>query len=264
MLQEIDAFTIVIIGSGLIFLVVAIFFIVYYKYANRLMSASVKNNKLIIEHQKELLKNEIKAIDKERERLARDLHDEIGALLSYISMNLSSIQELQTIEKVKSSINESKKNLDDSIQKVRQISHSLLPPTLDLFGLKAAIEEFINSLSSEIIIDFRSLLNLEDIPKSKTLHLYRLIMEFTNNSIKHAKCSQINIHFSEAASQFKVILSDNGKGFDYETAIKKGGMGLKNMESRLNSLEAKYNIYSNNQGTRIEIYLQKENKNEKG
>ena len=260
MLQEIDAFTLVFIGSGLIFLVVAIFLIIYYRYANRLMGATVKNNQLKLDHQKDLLKNEIDAIDKERERLARDLHDEVGALLSYISMNLSVKTEKDTNKELINSINDNKKNLDEAIEKIRHISHSLLPPTLDLFGLQVAIEEFINSLKTNLKFDFSSSFDLTLLPKDHALHLYRLIMEFVNNSVKHSKGDTIKIQFTKSNASYHILIADNGIGFDYEKAILTSGMGLKNIESRLNSLEAEHTLDSNKNGTQVLIKLSKSKK----
>lgn len=257
MLQEINAFTLVIIGSGLIFLIVAIFLIIYYRYANKLIGESVKNNQLKLDHQSDLLKNEIKAIDNERARLARDLHDEVGALLSYISMNMSATAELNSSTQLQKGINENRKSLDDAIQKVRQISHSLLPPTLDLFGLEIAIEEFTSSIKTNFIIDFKTCFDLKILQKNQQLHLYRLIMEFVNNSVKHSKGDLIRIEFRESKDLYKLYLSDNGKGFDYDEAMKKSGLGLKNFESRLSALEADYTINSNNKGTQVKIHLRK-------
>jgi signal transduction histidine kinase len=258
MLQEINAFILVIIASGLIFLIVAFFLVGYYRYASRLMEETVKNNQLKIDHHKALLKSEVTAIEKERSRLARDLHDEVGALLSYISMSLSTVSELKTINELINNIEKNKDNLDKAILKVREISHSLLPPTLDLFGLEVAIEEFINSIQTKIKIEFKAKINLDIIPTSHRLHLYRIVLEFINNSIKHSKCSKIQILFNDLDDKYNLYLCDNGIGYDYDKAIKKKSLGLKNFESRLNALEAEYSIKSTN-GVKIEIILSKTN-----
>ena len=150
-----------------------------------------------------------------------------------------------------------KKSLDNAIQKVRQISHSLLPPTLDLFGLEIAIEEFISSIKTNFIIDLKTCFDLKTLQKDQQLHLYRLIMEFINNSVKHSKGDLIRIEFGESKKSFNLKLSDNGIGFDYDKAIKKSGLGLKNFESRLNVLEADYSINSKSKGTMVNIVLYK-------
>ncbi len=261
MLQEIDAFALVIIASGLIFIIVAVFLIGYYKYSNKLMKETVKNNELKIKYHKDLLKSEIDATEKERTRLARDLHDEVGAMLSYISMNMSSVEELISAEDIIRSTQNNKASLDTAIQKVREISQSLLPPTLDLFGLDVAVEEFINNIESEIKFSFSSNCNLNSIPKNHLLHLYRIVTEFINNSIKHSKCTEISIQFNETASSFIFDLKDNGIGYDYEQAIKKNSSGIKNFESRLNAIDADYSIKSD-KGVAVNIILSKNIYNE--
>lgn len=250
MYSKIGPFELVIGGSMLIFMI-SLFFIIMYFYYSRKMMISKLN------HQKDLLKNEIIIIENERKRIARDLHDEVGASLAYIGLNLNQINNYKIENK---DFNEKLilcyNQLNKTIQDVRRISHGLLPPVLEMFGLTPALEEYINGLNSKININFNPVDDFNIMDPNISLQLYRVILEIINNSIKHSGGQNINIKMEKHLHQNIITIEDDGIGFNFEKMKQTKGLGLKNIISRLEAIDAefKFDIIAS-KGSRIRITL---------
>jgi signal transduction histidine kinase len=192
------------------------------------------------------LKNEIAVIEKERKRIARDLHDEIGANLAYIGINMAQISkecpnEGPFIEKM----SVCQTQLNQAITDVRRISHDLLPPILEMFGLIPAVHEFINNQNSSFEIDFSYDETFNQLNQETALQLYRVILELISNSIKHSGGENITIQLKNLNGTRKVIYFDNGVGFDMNAKKNSNGLGLKNIICRLESILAHYSCNTN-------------------
>ncbi len=197
----------------------------------------------------------------ERTRLASDLHNGLGGLLSGIKINLSSMKEnsLMTHENV-SAFNHAISLLDTSISELRRIAHNLMPETLNHYGLKTAVEDFCTQVSPaglpEISLQFFG----DDMRYTKELELtmYRIIQELVNNALKHSGASRINIQvFSEPKRLFAQI-TDNGIGFD-ASAIEKErkGKGLENIRDRVTALNGRFDIWSSpGEGTEMSVEIE--------
>ena len=212
-----------LLAGGLVF-----FFILYQK---RMLAKQLEVNRIKQDQQKEILKNTIQAQEKERKRIAQDLHDEVGAMLSVVKLNVGRI-ERQTESKASELAGETKNFLDEVITQVRGISRSLLPPSLEKLGLYNAVQELANwvNKSDQLKIEcwksgepFRLDIKVE-------LAVFRIVQELVNNAIKHsgAKCIFIDIRFN---TSLVLVIRDNGKGFDLKEKMNTG-LGLKNLESR--------------------------------
>jgi len=241
MQEAIGTFELVLGGSILIFIISGFFIILYYHFSRKIVITKLQQNHLTLEHQKELLKNEIAVIEKERKRIARDLHDEIGANLAYIGMNMAQIakecpKELSFNEKIMIC----QTQLNQAITDVRRISHDLLPPILEMFGLIPSIHEFINNQNSTFEIDFSYDESFNQLNQETALQLYRVILELISNSIKHSEGDKITIHLKDLTATRKITYTDNGVGFDISTKKNSNGLGLKNIISRLESINADY------------------------
>jgi signal transduction histidine kinase len=156
----------------------------------------------------------------------------------------------------------SKKLLEDSIATVRRISKGLIPSSLESFGLVAAIEDFLNQVeySTELDINFETdFMEDNELTKNQELMLYRIVQELTNNAVKHSGATELEVSLSYVPDeQVKLIFFDNGSGFNIQEVNEKsgGGLGLKNIESRVKVINGKLSIVSNAEiGSRFNIIV---------
>jgi two-component system, NarL family, sensor kinase len=202
---------------------------------HRLMVKERKMLQLKNAHQKELLKASLQSEEKERERIARDLHDEIGAMLSTVKLFLSQVKSKQNLEDVQYLAAQTNELVGQTIQNMRAISKDLSPVVLTNFGIAYALKELASQIQAAQSIDVFCEYD-EDLPrfnKTQELMLYRIAQELVNNALKHAQAKQISleIRFKEGKNIY-FAYTDNGKGFDMEKMKEKDGLGLKNIESR--------------------------------
>lgn len=199
----------------------------------------------------------LEAQEKERGRLARDLHDGLGGLLSGAKMNLSLLGE-NTNDNTQVNVQHSIDQLDLAVDELRRVAHNLMPDLLQKYGLEEALFDYANRLSNSTLdIDVQFLHYEHQLPQEQQLLVYRIIQELVNNAIKHANASQIIIQFIEHPSNYQVIVEDDGAGFDVQNTNSKSA-GLYNIQSRVAFLKGKVTIDSQeNLGTTIEIQFAK-------
>jgi signal transduction histidine kinase len=181
--------------------------------------------------QRERILAEITIQEKERKRIATDLHDSLGPLLSAVKLNINSIDIQPEDEAV---LDKAGKSLDEIISSMRQISYNLLPNTLERQGLVEAIRDFIGHVNYKKIINIQLYL-VKDIrvPKEKEIHIFRMLQEIIHNTIKHAEAKNLQIGLSEEDNSLLLLTKDDGKGFDIEKEKEQShGLGLKSLESR--------------------------------
>src|SRR5258708_1627101 len=146
--------------------------------------------------QREKIFAEITIRENERKRIAADLHDSLGPLLSAVKLNISSVDIEQPSDK--EILEKTAGYLDEIIGSMRRISHDLLPNTLERRGLLEAIREFINQVNSKQLLNIQLYVVKEiQVPKEKEIHIFRMIQEIVHNTIKHAKAANLQIGFSE-------------------------------------------------------------------
>lgn len=198
----------------------------------------------------------------ERKRIARDLHDGLGSMLSglKIHLNLAKKENPETVNGVDAL-------LDNSIKELRNISQNLMPETLLELSLEHALRDLCAKNSNTVTkIEFQYLIKKSKLTKTDEMMVYRIIQELLNNALKYAQASQVLVSCSQNKDVFFITVEDNGVGFDVSDAEKKNGMGLKNIKNRVEFLNGKLEIESKiNQGTSayIELTVIKENqKNE--
>jgi len=245
---------------GMILLAGGIFFF-FVTYQKRLLKKQLEINQVKSDHQKEILRNTIFAQEKERKRIAQDLHDEVGAMLSVVKLNVARIEKKAQEEKPKEIAGETKSYLDDVITQVRRISRALLPPSLDKLGLFNALEELANwvNKSDQLKIKCSRSGGHFRLESKNELALFRVIQELLNNAIKHSEAHLIKIHVRFTKNYLAILISDNGKGFDLKEKMN-SGLGLKNLESRTQLLGAQFRIRSKlNNGTQAFICLNSAN-----
>ncbi len=237
-------FPLILMGV-LIMTAMALALIAYFNYSRRrILQAQQASQKIEIKYQEELIQNNIIIQEKERKRIAEDLHDEIGSKLNVMSLYLHQLKKTgQSIEKFDGIIADMGEALDKTISVSRNIAHELMPPTLDNFGLIPAISELLESINAtgqiEIILQNRSeVKKLKD--KWSEINLYRVLQEIITNSIKYGKGCSVKLQIDYKDSQLNIEYKDDGPGYDPLADSNKHGMGLGNISNRLKMINAEW------------------------
>ena len=177
--------------------------------------------------------------EKERSRIAGDLHDSLGGLLAAAKAHFNALPTSTENQELTTKTN---RLLDDAAVEVRRISHNMMPRALAVSGLNGALEDLVQNLEKQGLACTLETISLETpIEPGATLMIYRMIQELTNNVVKHAEASQLLLQIIRSENQLTIILEDNGKGFDLEQARRKKGLGLTSIESRVQFLQGNIN-----------------------
>lgn len=239
-----NVYLLIFYGVLLLLILVASFLLFYIRNQSVVWKQKRQLQETQIAQQKELLNAVIDSQEIERKRIGQDLHDEIGGTLSAIKLMLNSLRN-QLSENQEEVMTEAKQLIDKMIVDVRHISHDLSPPGLAVFGLFATIEAFATLINNtgEIKISIIQKEEIEELhlPEKIALALFRVLTQLIDNTIKHAKATEITIFFKKEVN-LEIIYQDNGKGFDLETLEKRTGIGMQNIQSRLQMVNARYQI----------------------
>lgn len=194
--------------------------------------------------EKMLIDTIIRTEEKERARLAADLHDEVGPLLSSMKMYLASMMETSDMKKVQFISGHLDSLIKESIITVREISNDLSPHVLNSYGLPAAVRNAAETKAGLIQVNLTENLNNQRINPNVEIIFYRIIKELMNNTVKHAEAKIIHIHLKLENRRLSMSYSDDGKGFLWEKEIHSpsGGQGLMNILNRIKSINGQYVI----------------------
>lgn len=218
----------------------------------------LKNKEIFaLRQQQEITKLEalIDGEEKERRRIAQELHDGINGDLSAIKFRILSIEEAGLSTEDKQHLMATIEMIDHSCTQVRNISHNLMPASIIDFGLIETIQQYCSKISSAhaLELDFQYFGNQAVLPKKSETVIYRIIQELINNIIKHAKASSALVQMNFHENELFITVEDNGVGFDPKTV--KNGIGLKNIESRIQLLKAEIEMDSSSKGTSYHIRI---------
>lgn len=237
-----------ILSAGLAMLLALVYFII------RFYTTRIRTEKIITQQEKEIRMRKIKTLEDdvkmegmqsmiagqemERERIAQDLHDSLGGLLSTVKLQFDSVQarnpEIKDLEEYQNA----NKLLDSAVDEVRSISRNLQPGALAELGLVPALKDLINNFDGDHYPEVD--LQVYDVPKKinniVALSIFRVIQELLYNSIKHATATDILIQINKENNELVIQFEDDGIGFDMDN-LKHKGMGLENMKSRINFLK---------------------------
>jgi len=236
-----------IIVSILVMVALAIGVLILYNVSqNRILAEVEAAHKIELEYQTKLLSNSIEVQERERSRIAKDLHDEIGSKLNIVNLNLnvlkSSIPENEASNKILEQIEMS---LNDGIDRARSISHELLPPVLSKFGIQSALSALASdinrtgALRMEVDVSQKWM----SLSSEEALHLYRIVQELVNNTIKHAEANNITLSLAVEGEISKLIYKDDGIGI-LSLETESVGLGMSSIYARADLINARLEINS--------------------
>jgi two-component system NarL family sensor kinase len=246
----------ILIGSFAFILILILFLYNSYRFKQK-----SKNQDEYNRQQNDLFNAIVSAQDQERKRIAQDIHDSLGSLLSASRLKLSSIEESKQVftpdqlEKYQTTL----ALLNEASTELRNISHNIMPATLSKLGLVAALQNLINKISTDsgIQIYFTEYGFDGRIKEAMEISIYRVILELINNIVKHAGADKVTIQLIKYSTYLNLTIEDNGRGFDYDKVVdEKKGIGLGNILSRVEFLKGSIDIDSTpGKGTTVIIEI---------
>jgi signal transduction histidine kinase len=241
--------------------------------AGGLIYNNFKNKHRLLQQNEELNRQKIRELEKERKlvaaqslmegqeeertRLARDLHDGVGGLLSGVKLSMSNMKENFFLSQSNvDSFNNVIRQLDQSIAELRRVSHNMMPESLVKFGLKETIENYCERLnhSDQIKVQLQTYGMDERMEQSTEIVIYRMIQELLNNVIKHANAKNVLIQLVREKERFNLTVEDDGKGFDIAKVENTSSAGLNNIRARAAYLNGTVDIISSpGEGTSVHV-----------
>lgn len=258
--KQIQAFSIrqkstlnyILIGSVAALLIVV--FLVYGNLRNRQQLAK-QQDELQQQRISELEKDKqlvavdslLKGQEEERSRLAKELHDGLGGLLSGVKFSLSNMKDNLIVTPDNMAVFErSLDMLDTSIKELRRVAHNMMPEILTKFGLDEALKEYCSTVNATklLVVKYQSLGMEARLDKATEIIVYRIVQELLNNILKHAAASETFIQLIQEKNRLNIVVEDNGKGFDIALLENSKGAGWANIRSRVEYLKGQLDIHS--------------------
>jgi signal transduction histidine kinase len=195
--------------------------------------------------------------EEERSRLAKDLHDWLGGMLSGVKYSLSNIRENLVVTPDNIAIYErSLDMIDSSIRELRRVAHNMMPEMLMRFGLDEALRDYCQSVSNTklVTVKYQSFGFESRLDSQAEIIVYRIVQELLNNILKHAAATEVLVQLVREDSRLNVLVEDNGRGFDTGLLADNKGAGWTNIRSRVEYLKGKIDVHSEpGKGTSVTI-----------
>jgi signal transduction histidine kinase len=249
--------------SGVLFLlIVGILLYRNFNHRNKLLwqNQKLKEQRITeLEQERKLVaaQSVMKGQEEERSRLARDLHDGVGGLLSGVKLSMSNMKgNVFLSEENAHSFENVISQLDQSIAELRRVSHNMMPEALIKYGLKETLENYCENInvSGKIMVQLQTYGMENRMEQSTEIIIYRMIQELLNNVIKHADARNVLIQLVRKEDHFNLTVEDDGKGFDAKENENKTGAGLANIKARAEYLDGNVDIVSKKgEGTSVNI-----------
>ncbi|MCW3118125.1 MAG: hypothetical protein JWM28_2207, partial [Chitinophagaceae bacterium] len=199
----------------------------------------------------------LKGQEEERSRLAKDLHDGLGGLLSGVKFSLRNMKDNLIVTPDNMAVFErSLDMIDGAIKELRRVAHNMMPEILTKFGLDEALKEYCNTINAAklLTVKYQSLGMQARLEKSIEIIIYRIVQELLNNTLKHAAATEAFVQLIREGTRLSVVIEDNGKGFDAGLIENNKGAGLANVRSRVDYLKGQLDIHAEpGKGTLVNI-----------
>ncbi|MFT3677739.1 MAG: histidine kinase [Chitinophagaceae bacterium] len=251
----------ILIGSAVALLTISLLSYRNYRNKQKLQQQRISE----LEKEKQLLATQalLKGQEDERSRLARDLHDGLGGLLSGVKLQLGAMKgNLLMTEDHARVFNNALNKLDESIREMRRVAHNMMPEALINLGLSQALQDYCDGLSeSQQFVINCQLYGLDQrMSPSSEVVVYRIVQELLNNAVKHAGATTILAQVMRQDNRLTITVEDNGRGFDKDQLDTLQTAGLRNIQSRVHYLRGQMDIQSApGKGTSVHIECTIEN-----
>jgi len=220
--EEKSVYILVLIGAGIVGIILLYFIVMIIRHHR-------KTSKLHLQQ----VHAEIRSLERERNRIATDLHDDLGPMLSAVRLKINALEPAsKEDEELIATVNH---HLDDSLHRIREIAFNLLPSTLVRKGFVIAFEEFLSKHQKHLPFQVRFLhYQQKELDQEITVNMYRIMLEILHNTIKHAKATELYFELNITSNKLSFRSKDNGIGFDpAKMKLSDSGLGLKNLQSRV-------------------------------
>lgn len=235
-----------LLAGGIGLLSLAAFFM-YYAYRQRRRWQEQRIRQLEKERQLSASEMVIKGQEEERGRLAKDLHDGLGGLLSGVKYSLTNMKSNVVLDAQHAlAFERSLDMLDNAITELRRVAHNMMPEVLVRFGLVEAIKSYCESVRQSGIfqLDFQFVGLPERLDSGKEIIVYRLVQELLNNAAKHARATHVLVQVARHENEVTITVEDNGVGFDLKVIDQAKGAGWSSIRSRVDYLKGRVDIQS--------------------
>lgn len=239
----------IIFSSALIVLIVVLVLAFLISYQKKIVLQKLHIEQAEVEHRQKLLNATIEVQEKERKRIASDLHDDIGSLLSTMKLNLNYLKKAKVEEEREKVLNQTFDMVKDGLANVRRISYDLLPPTLARLGLWEALKELANRLNDSEQISISLTINGTEhsrLSEPEELAIFRVVQELISNTLHHSNAKHIVLEIGASTGTLSMEYRDNGLGFTNEKQI--GGLGMTNMQSRIRAINGSMQVSDESTG----------------
>ena len=211
------------------------------------ISKSKNNAKKEKKQQEKFSQNLMESQEMERTRIAKELHDSVGQKLTLIKRKSQNTKQIELTNLT-----------NDALEEVRSISRGLYPALLKELGLSRSLTQLVNEYDEQTELFYTMDIDIIDsyFTETASLNFYRLIQECLTNIVKHAKAKSVTVSIKKEKNSVIAFIADNGKGFDKQSAMKKNGLGINQIDARIHMMKGQFKIESeNNSGTSITIEL---------
>ncbi|MBO6517729.1 MAG: sensor histidine kinase, partial [Bacteroidia bacterium] len=222
---------------------------------SRIHQKKAEINRINSRHKDQLIAANFESEERERKRIARELHDDVGQQITSIKLGLESLPG--ETDKVNPQISQIKGMVENALDSVRGLSHQMMPTALDRFGLLKGVEALVESTNTSGKLNARfENFNVTELHMEQAIqvHLYRIVQQLLSNLVRHAQATNCLVQVYEQEGKLILMVTDDGIGFDAENQ-KESGIGLSNIESRALSIGARFEITSGKDGTTAIVTL---------
>ena len=252
-----------VLGLGCLFLILLLAFVLLTARSRRKLAQQREINyrqqlsEMERKQELKITKAMLEGEELERERVARDLHDGLGGMLSGVKIGLSGWTDTQPGISDNKDLHRIIGQLDTSVTELRRIARNMVPDTLLKFGLEVALKDLCEFYMRDGLRITSEMFGIQkNIAMNVQLNIYRIVQELISNAVKHANADNLILQCSQNESTIFITFEDNGIGFEMESLEDKKGMGLDNLRNRIAFLQGKFEVHSSpGEGTSIDIEL---------